>query len=50
MENLHFHNVSIHRNVHKNRFINECARKKKTKIKEFEFYFVRCGRSYVLER
>ena len=34
MKNLRLHNVSIHRKFYQNRFINECARKKKAKIPE----------------
>ena len=34
MKILHHHNVSIHINFHKNRFINECARKILAKIPE----------------
>ena len=38
---------------YENRFINECARKKKAKIPEFQSFtisefFVRCRRTYVL--
>ena len=32
MKKLCLENVSIHRNFEQNRFINECARKKKAKI------------------
>ena len=31
-KNMCLHNVSIHTNFYQNRFINECARKKKAKI------------------
>ena len=64
MKYLRNHNISIHINFYQNRFINECARKKKAKIPEFrsftvsEFhsfrvsqfqsFFVRCRRTYVL--
>ena len=37
--------VSIPRNFYQNRFINECARKKKAKIPEF---LVKYRRTYVL--
>ena len=56
MKNLRLHNVSIHRNFYQNRFINECARKKKAKIPESQSprvpesrsFLVRYRRTYVL--
>ena len=57
IKNLHLHNVSIHRNFFKNRFINECAKKKKDKIPESwsheipesRSFLVRYRRTYVLD-
>ena len=49
MKNLRLHNVSIHRNFYQNRFINECARKKKAKIPESRSFLVRYRRTYVLK-
>ena len=43
-------NVSIHRNIYQNRFINECARKKKAKILEFHSFLKRCRKTYVLKK
>ena len=48
MKKVRLLNLSIHRNRYQNRFINECARKKKAKIPVSEF-FVRCRRTYVLK-
>ena len=52
MKYLRIHNITIHINHYKNRFINECARKIKDKIPEshsFRVFFVRCRRTYVLK-
>ena len=58
IKNMCLHNVSIHTNFYQNRFINECARKKKAKIPEFHrfivsqfhSFFVRCRRTYFLNK
>jgi hypothetical protein len=50
MKYLRNHNINIHINFYQNRFINECARKKKAKIPEFQSFFVRCRRTYVLNQ
>ena len=47
---MRLHNVSIHRNSHQNRSINECARKIKAKIRSLRVFFVRCRRTYVLNK
>ena len=49
---MHLHNNSIHRNLYQNRFINECARKKKAKNKSFPVseLFGWCIRTYVLNK
>ena len=44
---LFFYYVSIHRNFYQNRFINECARKKKAKMLEFQRFFVGYRRTYL---
>ena len=45
---LHINNIRIHINLHKNWFINKCARNLKAKIPEFHSFFVRCRRTYVI--
>ena len=40
MKKLRLLNVSIHRNVDQNRFINECARKKKAKSYRVSHFFL----------
>ena len=50
---LRNYNISMYINFYQNRFINECARKKKAKIPEFQsfrVFFVRCRRTYVLNK
>ena len=48
-KNLRLHNVSIHRNVYQNRFINEYARKKRYKIPESQSFLVRYRRTCALK-
>ena len=50
MKNLRLYNVSIHRKFYQNRFINECAGKKKAKITESWRFLVRYRRTYVLKK
>ena len=53
MKNLRLYNVSIHINFYPDRFLNECARKKKSKLAEYRNYvktlfFVSYRRTYDL--
>ena len=54
MKYLRIHNIGIHINFYQNRFINESARKNflKFSVKDVktEFFFVRCRRTYVLNK
>ena len=50
IENLSFHNVSIYKNVHQKRSINEYSGKKKVKYQSPgtpEFFFMRYRRTYL---
>ena len=42
------HNVSIHRNFHQNRLINDYAKKKKSKISEYWSHRVPESRSFLV--
>ena len=47
---LRVHNVSIHINFDRNRFINQCVRKTFLKFPYRRSFFVRCRRTYVLNK
>ena len=50
IKKLRLYIVSIQRNVYQNRFINECANKKKAKIPDSRSFLARYRGTYILDK